>query len=83
MKKIRMNSISSGPDGVMHMGQEYTVAAAMADELIKGGYATEMLVNPKPVVQMEKAVVTPAETRKATAPAAAPAAPATWAAKKA
>ena len=32
MKKIKMNSISSGPDGVMHMGQEYTIASAMADQ---------------------------------------------------
>lgn len=39
MKKIIMQTLSAGPEGVFHPGQERTVDDKTAEELVKGRYA--------------------------------------------
>lgn len=56
MKKIKMKSISAGPDMVMHPGECYTIDADVAKVLVDGGFATyeTMTVNPKSIEQAGK-----------------------------
>jgi hypothetical protein len=58
MQKIKMKSISSGPDGVMHPGMIYSVEDGEGKTLVDGGYATYETAMVSPV-SIEKAGKSP------------------------
>lgn len=53
MIRVKMKTISAGPNGVLHPDTTYPVDETFAKALVSGGYAeyeTAMLVKEKPVV---------------------------------
>lgn len=46
--KIKMRTLSCGPDGTMHPDKVYEVAKKDAEELIKGGFAVAVDEDKKP-----------------------------------
>lgn len=53
MPKVKMKTLSAGPDGVMDIGKVYDVTAKEAKALIEGRYA-EAVDEPKEAAEQEQ-----------------------------
>ena len=58
MQRVKMNSISAGPDGCLHRGETYPLEDGEAKALVDAGYATyeTAMVQPfaKPAPDLEQ-----------------------------